>query len=155
MNVDSACAQISKRIDHFDRFHTLGISCREPVDSIHQELDSYINNLPSAPGGITFTGIGENWHELDLTNAKYVLQYILSHDIAYSSPEIPERDAVDIVNDFLAIFDGNCRYFSNGMFDKNTNSWAGYGYVASATCETGVVVLSSSLIGMLWCHDED
>jgi len=129
MNVDSASAQISKRIDQFDRFHTLGISCREPVDSIHREIDSYINNLPSAPGGITFTGIGENWHELDLTNAKYVLQYILSHDIA--------------------------RYFSNGMFDRNTHSWAGYGYVASATCETGVVVLSSNLIGMLWCHDED
>ena len=155
MNVESESMEISKRIDHFDRFHTLRISRREPVDFIHQELDNFIDNMPNAPHGITFTGIGENWRELDLTNAKYILKHILSHDIAYYSPEIPERDAADIVNDFLAIFDGDCRCFSNGMFDKNTKSWSGHGFVASATCETGVVVVSSKLIGILWCHDED
>jgi len=155
MNSDLTTTQLSKRIDHFDRFHTLRICKRAPVDSIERELDHFVNAQPVAPDGITFTGIGENWHELDLPDARHVLQYILSHDIAYGTPEIPEADAFDIVNEFLTLFDADRRYFSNGMFNKETNGWGGYGFVASATCETGIVVVSSSLIGMLWCHDED
>ncbi|MCP4889927.1 MAG: hypothetical protein GY904_25390 [Planctomycetaceae bacterium] len=155
MNVDSASAQISKRIDQFDRFHTMQVSKRESVDSIGNELDIFVSTQSRPSDGITFTGIGDNWHELNLSDAQYVLKYILSHDIAYDTAEIPEADAAEIVTDFLALFDGDCRYFSNGMFNKNTNSWGGYGFVASATCETGIVVVSSKLIGMLWCHDED
>ena len=93
MDRDLALTQISKRIDNFARFHTLHAMERKPSDFVNSELDHFVCALPNAPDGITFTGIGKNWRELPLPDARYVLQYILSHDIAYQTPEVPEPDA--------------------------------------------------------------
>lgn len=155
MSDDVVIDAISKRIDAYDRIHTIGCCNRNvPGSDLHAELDSFVTSL-SEPGNVIFNGLGERWHEIDELEARYTLTYILSHDIAYGTPEIPESDASVIVQDFLSYFGNELRFFSNGTFNRQTGGWGGYGFVADATCETGVVVVGKSKIGMLWCHDED
>ncbi len=146
---------ISERIDAYDRYHTLDV--RDRSDSmlvIAAEIDNFVASL-SSPNELIFKPLGERWHEINESEARYTLEYILSHDIAYGTPEIPETEANDIVNEFLELFAGNRRFFSNGKFHKETGNWSGYGFVTDATCETGVVVVGTARIGILWCHDED
>ncbi|MEM6553350.1 MAG: hypothetical protein AAF750_14630 [Planctomycetota bacterium] len=146
---------VSRRIDTFDRNHTLHVRRRyRRHDSLHAEIDDFVCAL-SIPSQLTFSGLGDKWHETTKCNAQSTLCYMLSNDLAFNSLEIPNDDAEALTNEFLALFETNARFFTNGQFDFDSAGWSGWGRVTDATFETGIVVVDEVHIGILWCHDED
>ena len=153
--LDAQLSLISRRIDEFDRFHTLRLrERRADRPALHEEIDAFVIES-SCPGSIIFSGLGERWRETSRFGAHSILQRILSHDLAYDRPEIPLDVAVELATAFLGLFGPAARFFTNGRFIGDGAAWGGNGSVADATFETGVVAVDDSLIGILWCHDED
>lgn len=110
------------------------------------------NALPN-DDRLTFQGIGGAWHEIDPAMAAAIVRRVLEFDLAYGTREIDEQDALKICASFLHLFRPDARFFTNGLFSQH--GWSGWGRVANATFETGVIAIDSRNIGILWCHDED
>lgn len=146
---------IASEITKYDRNHTLRLARRTTQHkSIFEEIDFFVAEL-SGLGDIRFNGIGHAWQEVGGDVARSILRRILEYDLAYGTREIEGDDAVRISNAYLELFTLQARYFTNGRFDCEGSGWSGASRVAHATCETGVVVVDSTYIGILWCHDED
>ncbi len=155
MQTPSSVEQIKSRLDEFDRFHTIGIRRRDPRQAdLSSELDAFVESL-SEDGVMRFRGMGAAWREVDETVAHSIVCRILQYDLAHGTIEIPRGDAASICEAFFGLFDSRTRYFTNGRFSGDGMDWSGWGHVAEATFETGVVAVDSSNIGILWCHDED
>lgn len=144
---------VGAAIDAHDRVHTLAFHARtQPHPKLVSELDAFVESLP-VDEWPTFQGIGDAWHEIDAFMAGRIVRRILEFDLAYNRREIDEQNASKICVSFLELFSPDARFFTNGLFTDY--GWSGWGSVANATFETGVIALDSRNIGILWCHDED
>jgi len=146
---------IASEITKYDRNHTLRLALRtKQHTSIVAEIDLFLAEL-SPIGDMRFNGIGHAWQEVKVDVARSILRKVLEYDLAYGTREIEADDATRISNAYLELFTPDARYFTNGKFRGEGVGWSGMGQVAHATCETGVVVVDSNSISILWCHDED
>lgn len=149
MSVERVAALIATH----DRDHTIAFQARlQRRSDLASELDEFVESL-STGDRTTFQGIGEAWREIDPGMAAVILRRILEFNLAYSSREIDEMNALKICGSFLNLFRADARFFTNGSFSHH--GWSGRGRVAKATFETGVIGIDSTNIGILWCHDED
>lgn len=136
-----------------DRVHTIAFQARiQRQSDLDSELDAFVEALPN-DDRVTFQGIGGAWHEIDRAMAAAIVRRVLEFDLAYGTREIDEQDALKICAAFLHLFRPDTRFFTNGLFSQH--GWSGWGRVASAPFETGVIAVDSRNIGILWCHDED
>ena len=65
-----------------------------------------------------------------------------------------EYEWADVIGaSFLASFEKNARYFTNGTYGPTDLS--GWNPLTDATFDTGVVAVCDSMIGILWVEDGD
>lgn len=104
-----------------------------------------------------FTMLGDRWQELDRTAATAIGEAILSRDLAYNVAVMKAEKARDCADRFLGLFT-DARYYTNGDLGwKHVHGpgSAGWTPITSATFDTGVIAVATSLIGILWVQDED
>lgn len=103
----------------------------------------------------------EKLREIDLVAAQRLLERILHQDMAHESDIMPSERAASLASAFLAEFDDEAQFFTNGTFHEplgdSKASWAcgSWDPLTSATFDTGLLVISSRCSGCLWVEDED
>jgi hypothetical protein len=97
--------------------------------------------------------------EISCTEARQILGGVVLRDLAYGMLRTTEATATAIVDDFLALFEGDkAQFFTNGQLGlcharkANGGSWLP---LTRATFDTGVAAISASKVGVLWFEDED
>lgn len=111
--------------------------------------------------------------ELDRADAETLLKNGLELDFAYRNPRMTAATAAAHTADFLSLFSGEARYFTNscqGMYyptlevivvkpflsDKPQKiSTTGYSPITDCLVDTGVIAIDQNTIGMLWFADND
>jgi hypothetical protein len=107
----------------------------------------------SIAASVGFVALGELWIETTRPDARELLERVLQRDLAYQHEETDLKQAGEIAAMFVGLFEGTTHWLTNGTFAAN-GGWSG-NPVASGTFETGVVVVSDTLAGILWVEDED
>lgn len=102
------------------------------------------------------------YKEIDQESARRLVEAVLWRDMAYNSELMPRAQAQQLASQFLANFDSSARYFSNGTWHEEGNTFTGgsgsgigWDPVTSATFDTGVLVIGPDRSGCLWVEDED
>lgn len=103
------------------------------------------------------------WISLDRPQAMAALQHLLRCDMAHSQPRLPVETAQMVAAEFLGHFSPAARFFTNGGWHEearrslhsSTVSGPGWQPATGATFDGGVVVLDTTLAGLLWLEDED
>jgi hypothetical protein len=111
-------------------------------------VDSFVMQLG-------FSGIGDRWKHIDRESAQKILHFILSKNLAYSEASMTVTDAESISDKFINLFQDNCQFFTNGIFNHNYSRITEWDSIAESTFDTGVVIVSNDRIGILWVQDED
>jgi hypothetical protein len=93
--------------------------------------------------------------EIDRPEAERVATLILTRDLAYGSPCIPEVAAHDYLQRFFSAFAANARFFTNGSHDGPRSGLSTWTPLTRATFDTGIFVLDETRVGFLWAEDED
>ena len=116
------------------------------------------DSLVSAMG---CTGLGRNWLEIDQQEAVWVITRVLWGDVCYNAAVMTRDEALDLAMRFRRLF-GEASFFTNGTWRKRMvplpdpiDYLDGFWPITQATCDTGVVVVGSARVGMLWVMDED
>jgi hypothetical protein len=104
-----------------------------------------------------FRGLADGWRELGRDDAESIAAAVLSHDLAYRSELMDAARAKDYAERFLALFD-DAKYYTNGDLGPvhaQGGGTAGWDPITGATFDTGVVVVGTNRVGILWVQDED
>ncbi|OCA85076.1 hypothetical protein [Pseudobacillus wudalianchiensis] len=113
-------------------------------------VDSFVKELGFRP-------IGEKWEQITQHEARNILMYLFSMDMAYDA-ELESKPLADELSDyFLSTFSLQSKIFTAGYFEENSGffklqTWEP---ITDATFDTGIVVLDANKIGILWVEDED
>jgi len=89
-------------------------------------------------------GDAECYREIDEASARLSIRRLLHRDLAYSAEVMPEQQAEQLTEQFLAQFGSGARFF--------TNNWCP---ATNATFDEGVLVMGPDHSGCLWVEDED
>lgn len=120
-------------------------------------LDAFTRNW----GGV---GIENSWKLINQEMAIEIVDSILAQDLAYNSERMNVEDALKITGLFFKLFPNPLYFATNGTLGQNhakrkkdiniitSSSWTP---VTSATFDTGVIIITADLVGMLWMLDED
>lgn len=115
-------------------------------DSITEVLDGFVEKLG-------FVGLEEGWREINRCEAETIAQIILHRDLAYRAEAMTAQRACKLAEQFLALFNKEARYFTNGEFDADgLHMWSG---ITEATFDTGIICIDNERMGILWVQDED
>lgn len=93
--------------------------------------------------------------EIDRPEAARIATLILTCDLAYGSPCIPEEAAREYLRRFLSAFAANARFFTNGTIEGPRLSLSSWTPLTQSTFDTGIFVLDETRGGFLWVEDED
>ena len=85
-----------------------------------------------------------NYREVDEATARASVSRLLHREAAYDSENMPEAQAINLTERFLAQFGEESKFF--------TNNWC---VTTEATFDEGVLVLGSQRSGYFWVEDED
>ena len=107
--------------------------------------------------------IGDSWRHINRDTAQAVLRFILSHDMAFSLPRLPETVVREVIQDFIGRFSLSAQFYTNGSWAEgyrsapNTTTSFGPEWqpLTDATFDGGVLALDSKRSGLLWIEDED
>lgn len=147
--------QIADALTEHGRCHTFDVRAQPDGHSalVTALLDEYVSSVLTFDRQKCFRKLGDKWKEVTETDARHILTRIIAFDLAYGLPDIDKPLADTIRDSFLALFDQHSRYFTNGTFDsKGLTGWTP---LSDATFDSGVVVMDSASIGLLWVEDED
>jgi hypothetical protein len=92
------------------------------------------------------------WNEVDSAFAEAHLTSILNKDLAYEVEIMPKEEANRLAIEFLKNFSGDKKIFTNLRPSPETHVW---NPVTKATFDTGIIVVDSLKVGILWVEDED
>jgi hypothetical protein len=120
--------------------------CPVGAGSAPASLDAFV-------GALRFQGLGDDWREIDRPAAREILEAVLHRDLAYGVEMMTPGRARELAEQFLELFSGESRFFTNGVFKNGRLSM--YSGITGATFDTGVVCLDPHRIGLLWVQDED
>jgi hypothetical protein len=94
--------------------------------------------------------------EVDQEEARKILRYILSQDLAYgSSTTLPMPRVAALVEQLFQIFSVQPRYFTNGCFTSHPFRLLSWEPLTVHTFDTGLLLFDEQRIGILWAIDED
>jgi len=95
--------------------------------------------------------------EVDGIEARKILVYVLTEDLAYSGPTGMSREtALTLVEQLLSLFNSEVRYFTNAKFTSDPfrlGAWSPN--AGSRTFDTGIVLVDDQRIGIVWTTAED
>lgn len=112
-------------------------------------------------GAHGFREIGDEWREVTRDFADRTLIRLLSRDLAYRAPLMATSVASELAKEFLAWFADDARFFTNYLvnWDETAviNGVSPYTCmpITDATFDAGILVVDSTLLGILWFADED
>jgi hypothetical protein len=119
---------------------------------ISQLLDAFVARFG-------FTGIGDEWAEVSVDDAKTIVREVLRKDLAYGATIMPDDQAAALAERFFSLLGQAVRCFTNGNLvlpaaDPRSvpKSWTG---ITPSILDTGVVCFDEGRLGILWVEDED
>jgi len=123
----------------------------EPVETVEQSsgniADSFVESLGFKP-------LGKAWRQIERANANAIIEHILFQDLAYQYPQMEEKTAAFIAENFLALFSHHsCRCYTNGSI--NEQNMLGWDPISNSTFDHGIVAFDDKNIGIVWAEDED
>jgi hypothetical protein len=114
--------------------------------------------------------LGNAWVGLSRADAHNRLLGVLSTTLISPLELMPPMRAAEVADAFLALFEADSRYFSNGSFqyDLATHTWTPLEVLPSgveigpnwtpltyAIMDTGIAIVSNARSGLLWVRDSD
>jgi hypothetical protein len=122
-----------------------------------------------------FTPLGARWLEANRTSALLLLQRVLEQHLAYGVERLASFEAATLAGEFLDLFPGGSRYFTNGTlgwhwigeppppnFDLGNCVWGSWNPIAEGfasdrqmVLDTGIITISRERIGLLWIVDQE
>jgi hypothetical protein len=137
----------------------------DPVDlgddaAVRTALDRLAAALGYNPPGAT-------WRSIDEPHALQALEVLVRFEQVYETRIVSDAAASSLVADFAALFPATRSWHTTASFverptridDDETvpllvaTGW--YGFLTGATFDTGIAVVSSRRIGLLWFSEED
>jgi len=121
-------------------------------------LFSIVNDFMTSLHLTRFDAFGQmRMREVDGIEARKILVYVLTEDLAYSGPTGMSREtALTLVEQLLSLFNAGVRYFTNAKFTTDPFrlfSWSPN--AGSRTFDTGIVLVDDQRIGIVWTTAED
>ena len=126
-----------------------------------EHLQDLLDTFVGSWGGFA---IDKSWKFINQETAFQIVDAILAQDMAYNSERMKQEEALRITGLFFKLFPKPLYFATNGTLGLNhakkkkdsgimlSSSWIP---VTPATFDTGVIVISADVIGMLWMLDED
>ncbi len=108
-----------------------------------------------------FSEIGDQWREVTRDFAERTLIRLLSFDLAYRAPLVPETLARQFAKRFLGWFRSDVTFLTNHLVNSDETAvisgLSSYRSmpITDATFDAGIVAIDSALLGILWFADED
>jgi hypothetical protein len=130
----------------------------------HESLNSTAANPKAAADAVCaamgLRGLGSGWLELPGADAGAALAALLHRDLAYLLEIMPLAEAKRLAGLFVALFDPNATFFSNGTLAASMAELPGFEYaewdaVTDATFDSGIIAVDRERIGIAWFEDED
>jgi hypothetical protein len=141
-------------------------SSKAVILGTNQFLDQFVVHLRQG-----LKPLGSSWRPIDRQEAQEIILLILAQDLAYNSEIMSVELARSLSEQFLALFDDSCQYFTNGNFrsyylnrvdeqahplKKNTpHVFGGWMPLTEATFDTGVICFDETYTALIWVEDED
>ena len=100
----------------------------------------------------------EIYKKIDRLEAREVLKNVLHKDMAYRVKIMSSEKAKNLSEEFLTKFDDRAEFYTNGEYGKSRKSpdvGPSWSPATEATFDTGVIVISSKIVGCAWFADED
>ncbi len=113
--------------------------------SITDILDRFVQTLG-------FKGLGEQWVEMNRSDAQTMLTKLLHKDLAYGSEIMTYHRARRLSNRFVRLFGDEARYFTNTKYINSRRSWSP---ITKSTFDAGIICVDEEHIGIAWVEDED
>ncbi|MGC1272783.1 MAG: hypothetical protein WBC44_03685 [Planctomycetaceae bacterium] len=137
----STCAVMNRAVVEADRNGSVG-----------ELFDAFVARF-------SFTGLGGDWVEVSLVEAKAIAGEILWKDLAYGVCIMARREADALAGRFFSLFGPEVHCFTNRYFvppgaDRRTQSLT-WNPITDATFDIGVVCFDRDRVGILWVQDED
>jgi hypothetical protein len=123
------------------------INPKKPQDC-QEALDLFVSQ-------IGYVGLGIHWKEVDQEAAQKILERVLTKDLAYSAKIMSIEDAEEISTKIFNFFQNQYKFFTNAVFTHNYSALSAWDSLTEATFDTGIIIVSTTMIGMLWVKDED
>jgi protein-tyrosine-phosphatase len=102
------------------------------------------------------------YKKIDKDDARRLICIILRQDLAYSCELMPTARSAELADRFLAQFESNSAYYTNGTWHLPDRAradgivlGASWDPVTDATFDTGVLVIGVDRSGCVWVEDED
>lgn len=150
-----------------------GISrLQPPLDGFSSGLQAVFNGdvtalLDAFAAEHLLEPLGSGWNEVNKGTAQWIMARTLSRGLAYRTEIMDERQAEKLTEGFMvACARGGSgqqhRYFTNGkavggpaMYDVNLRPMLGWNPATDSTFDTGIVMLTQLVIGLMWAEEED
>ncbi|BAY34772.1 hypothetical protein NIES2107_66790 [Nostoc carneum NIES-2107] len=118
------------------------------ADELTEILDLFVTQMG-------YVGIGDRWQEIHQDAAQKIVVFVLKKDLAYSAKIMPTEEAEKISTKILNLFANPCRFFTNAVFVNDYSALSAWDSLTNSTFDTGILVVNSTMMGMLWVKDED
>ncbi|MBD2166273.1 hypothetical protein H6G04_17915 [Calothrix membranacea FACHB-236] len=118
------------------------------TEEITEILDLFVTQMG-------YIGIGDRWQEINQTAAKKIVVFVLKKDLAYAAKMMASAEAEKISTKIFNLLANPCRFFTNAVFVNDYSALSGWDSLTKATFDTGILFVSSTMMGMLWVRDED
>lgn len=127
-------------------------------EKAERALFSILNDFMTSLNLTRFDAFGQmRIREVDGIEARKILVYVLTEDLAYSGPTGMSREtALALVEQLLSLFNSEVRYFTNAKFTSDPfriGAWSPN--AGSRTFDTGIVLVDDQRIGIVWTTAED
>lgn len=106
-------------------------------------------------GDMNYSPLGKQWIEINREEAQKILLLILTKDLAYNTNLMSLAEAEQLLLRFFSFFTADCQFFTNASFNKGYSRIKSWNSITKATFDTGVVIVNTHRIGILWVEDED
>ncbi|MBD2438830.1 hypothetical protein [Nostoc sp. FACHB-110] len=120
----------------------------EEFEGLTELLDLFVSQ-------IGYVGLGTHWKEIHQAAAQKISAFVLTKDLAYSSKIMTIEEAEEITTKMFNFFQNSCKFFTNAVFVNNYSALSAWDSLTDATFDTGIIIVSARLIGILWVKDED
>lgn len=97
------------------------------------------------------------WVSVNRTEALKVVVHCLTQDLAYGARLMSAQEARELGEAFLANFDEDARFLTNSPYFRDDFRGSAFSWkpISGSAVDTGIVVESGGLVGILWVEDED
>ena len=122
-----------------------------PLDDPRPALDALVAQLGFRP-------LGEHWREIDPKIAASLGAAVLSQALAFEHQILPAEVAVELADRFFRLFTEPRRCFTNAAeaaWPLERGLAAAWDPITARTYDTGVALVSSDQIGLLWAQEDD